>query len=165
MTKFVQLHPLKSKYAPEIAYQLLDIFSIFRAPSILQSDNEREFVNPAITELSEIRLRLKLVHGKPRHSQSQGQIERANRDIEDMFTTWLQSNSKIVPIMEASSVRHLETSKTSNLPDDVIEDIFTEEELAKVVSGENGDEQNNFTEDPVEEIHVEIPDETSNDLG
>ena len=126
MTKFVQLHPLKSKYAPEIAYQLLDIFSIFRAPSILQSDNEREFVNPAITELSEIRVRLKL--------------ERANRDIEDMFTTWLQSNSKIVPIMEASSVRHLETSKTSNLPDDVIEDIFTEEELAKVVSGENGDE-------------------------
>ena len=45
LTKFVQLHPVTSKRAPEIAYQLLDIFSIFRAPSILQSDNGKEFVN------------------------------------------------------------------------------------------------------------------------
>ena len=45
--------------------------------------------------------------------------------------------------------------KTSNLSDDAIEDIFTDEELEKVVSGEDGDEQNNLTEDPVEEIHVE----------
>ena len=29
---------------------------------------------------------LKIVHGKLRHSQSQGSVERANRDIEDMFT-------------------------------------------------------------------------------
>ena len=54
--------------------------------------------------------------------------------------------------------------KTSNLPNDTIEDIFTETELEKVVSGEHGDEQNNLTEDPVEEIHVETPNETSNDL-
>ena len=40
LIKFVQLHPVtSSKRAPEIAYQLLDIFSIFGAPSILQSDN------------------------------------------------------------------------------------------------------------------------------
>ena len=43
LTKCVPLHPVKSKRAPEIAYKLLDIFSIFGAPSILQSD--REFVN------------------------------------------------------------------------------------------------------------------------
>ena len=44
-TKYVQLRPLTSKRAPEIAYQVLDIFSIFGAPSILQSEKEREFVN------------------------------------------------------------------------------------------------------------------------
>ena len=33
--------------------------------------------------------------------------------------------------------------KTSDLPDDVIEDIFIEEELEKIVSGKHGDEQNN----------------------
>ena len=36
--------------------------------------------------------------------------------------------------------------------------------MEKVVSGEHGDEQNNFTEDPVEKIHIEIPNGTSNDL-
>ena len=50
LTKFVR-HPVTSKRAPEIAYKLLDIFSIFGTPSILQSDNGREFVNPVITEL------------------------------------------------------------------------------------------------------------------
>ena len=35
LTKFVQLRPVTSKRAPEIAYQLLDIFSISGAPSIL----------------------------------------------------------------------------------------------------------------------------------
>ena len=32
LTKFAQLRPVKSKRAPESAYQLLDIFSIFGAP-------------------------------------------------------------------------------------------------------------------------------------
>ena len=93
LTKFVQLRPITSKLAPEIAHQLLDIFSIFGAPSILQSHNGREFVNSVITELSAIGDSLKIVHGKPRHSQSEGSVERANRDIEDMLVTWLQSNS------------------------------------------------------------------------
>ena len=45
--------------------------------------------------------------------------------------------------------------KKSNLPDDAIEDKFTEEEQEKVVPREHGDEQNNLTEYTVEEIHVE----------
>ena len=93
LTKFVQLRPVTSKRAPEIAYQLPDIFSIFGAPSILQSDNGKEFVNSVITELSAMWDGLKIVHGKPRHNQSQGSADRANRDIEDMLMTWLQSNS------------------------------------------------------------------------
>ena len=51
LTKLVQFHPVTSKRTPEIACQLLDIFSIFGAPSILQSDNGREFVNSVTTEL------------------------------------------------------------------------------------------------------------------
>ena len=152
LTKFVQLRPVTSKRAPEIAYQLLDIFSIFGAPSILQSDNGREFVNSVITELSAMWDGLKIVHGKPRHSQSQGSVERANRDIEDMLMTWLQSNStthwgdglRFIQVIknrayhegikcssyEAMFGQPMKVGlKTSNLPDDVIDDIFTEEEL------------------------------------
>ena len=54
--------------------------------------------------------------------------------------------------------------KTSNLPDDAIKDIFTEEELEKIVSREYWDEQNNLTEDPLKEIHVETMNRTSNNL-
>ena len=93
LTTFVQLRPVTSKRAPEIVYQLLDVFSIFGAPNILQGDNGREFVNSIIEELRSMWEGLKIVHGKPRHNQSQGSVERANRDIEDMLTTWLHSNS------------------------------------------------------------------------
>ena len=79
-----------SKRAPEIAYQLFDIFSIFGAPSILRNDNGIEFVNSVITKLSAMWDGLKIVHGKPRHSQSLGSVARANRDIEEMLMTWLQ---------------------------------------------------------------------------
>ena len=44
LIKFVPFRPVKSKRTPEVACQLFDIFSILGAPSILQSDNDREFV-------------------------------------------------------------------------------------------------------------------------
>ena len=78
LTKLVQLCPVKLKRATEIAYQLLIIFNIFGAPTTLQSDDDREFM---------------AVHLKPKHSQNEGSVERANRDIKDMLTMWLQSNA------------------------------------------------------------------------
>ena len=72
------MHPLKTKTAEEVSYVLLDIFTIFGAPSILQSDNGREFSNRVKEELCSMWSGLKIVHGKPRHSQSQGSVERAN---------------------------------------------------------------------------------------
>ncbi|XP_031328382.1 KRAB-A domain-containing protein 2-like [Photinus pyralis] len=35
---------------------------------------------------------LKIVHGKPHHSQSQGSVERANRDVEEMIRAWMIDN-------------------------------------------------------------------------
>lgn len=35
----------------------------------------------------------RMVHGKPRHSQSQGSVERANRDVQDKLTCWLRDNN------------------------------------------------------------------------
>ncbi|KAK4308533.1 hypothetical protein Pmani_019771 [Petrolisthes manimaculis] len=35
---------------------------------------------------------LRMVHGKPRYPQSQGSVERANRDIMDMLLAWLTDN-------------------------------------------------------------------------
>lgn len=38
-SKFIQLRPLKAKSSVEVAQSLVDIFSIFGVPMILQSDN------------------------------------------------------------------------------------------------------------------------------
>ena len=74
-------------------YHLLDIFTAFGAPCILQSDNGREFVNEIIDNLKSMWPELKIVPEKPRHSQSQGSVERANPDIERILTTWMQDNN------------------------------------------------------------------------
>jgi Integrase zinc binding domain len=92
LTKFVVLNALERKTAEEVAQKLVDIFTFIGAPSVLQSDNGREFSNQVIESLKYLWPDLKIVHGKPRHSQSQGSVERANQDIENMLTTWMQDN-------------------------------------------------------------------------
>jgi hypothetical protein len=56
-----------SKLAAEVGFQLLDIFLLFGAPHILQSDNGREFTANIIKELKDMWTDCTLVHGKPRH--------------------------------------------------------------------------------------------------
>ena len=92
LTKFVLLRALQSKRAEEVAYQLTDNFLTFGAPCILHSDNGREFVNSIIAELTTLWPELKIAHRKPRHSQSQGLVERANQDIENMLASWMKDN-------------------------------------------------------------------------
>ena len=93
LTKFCMLRALASKRAAEVAHQLVDIFLTLGAPAILQSDNGSEFTAQVISEVTQLWPDLKLVRGKPRHPQSQGSVERANGDIKDMLTAWLQDNS------------------------------------------------------------------------
>ncbi|XP_068242301.1 uncharacterized protein [Palaemon carinicauda] len=63
------------------------------APVILQSDNGSEFTAQIITELRSMWPELSIVHGKPRHPQSQGSVERANGDIKDMLVAWMADNN------------------------------------------------------------------------
>ncbi|XP_055943339.1 KRAB-A domain-containing protein 2-like [Argiope bruennichi] len=93
LTKFVQLRPLKTKRAEEVAYHVLPIFLTFGAPAILQSDNGREFSNQVISEICSMLKDVKIVHGKPRHSQTQGSVERANQDIQNMLNAWMNDNN------------------------------------------------------------------------
>ncbi|KAK7601712.1 hypothetical protein V9T40_009153 [Parthenolecanium corni] len=88
LTKFLTLRPLRTKTAEEVALVLLDVFITFGAPCILHTDNGREFKNKLMESLKELWPGLSIVHGKPCHSQSQGSVKRANRDVQDMLCTW-----------------------------------------------------------------------------
>lgn len=173
LTKFVLLRALKSKRAVEVAYQLSDIFLIFGAPCILHSDNGREFVNSVLNELLSFWPECKLVHGKPRHSQSQGSVERANQDIEKMLASWMQDNdttnwSNGIRFVQFMKNRALHSGikqspykamfgieprvglMTSTLPRDIIGDIRDENDLENALKKINMmDSTNNAETEPV----------------
>ncbi|GFU78453.1 KRAB-A domain-containing protein 2 [Trichonephila clavipes] len=92
LTKFVQLRPLKTKRVDEVAYRVLSIFLTFGASAILQSDNGREFSNQVVSKICTMWKDVKIVRGKPSHSQTQGSVERANQDIQNMLTAWMNHN-------------------------------------------------------------------------
>ena len=95
VTKFVHLYPLKTKTAAEVAWPLLEIFLSFGALVILQSDNGKEFVASVISELKQLWPDLKIVHGRPRHPQSQGRVERSNGEIKKKLGMWIRDNKSL----------------------------------------------------------------------
>lgn len=156
LTKFTVLRALKTKTAEEVAHHLLDVFCLFGAPMILQSDNGREFANHIIKNLSEMWPSLKLIHGKPRHSQSQGSVERANQDVRDMLVAWMADEkvtkwSEGLRFVQSKKNRSLHAGirkspyeamfgtpqriglRDSSLPVDVVSSIETEEDLEKLL--------------------------------
>jgi hypothetical protein len=92
LTKSVLLRSLQSERAEKTAFQLIVIFLTFGAPCVLHSDTGRELVNSVITEISALWPQLKIVHGKLQHSQSQGLVEQANHDTENMLASWMKNN-------------------------------------------------------------------------
>jgi hypothetical protein len=97
----------------------------------------------------------KIVHGKPRHPQSQGSLERANADIKDMTVTWMRENSckdwlvgikfvqfqknlsyhsgiKRIPYKAMLGVEAKVGLTSTSLPDEIISKISTEDDLKDI---------------------------------
>lgn len=53
-------------------------FTTFCASTILRRNNNREFTKDVVKVLRNMWIDLKIAHGKPRHSQSQGSVECLN---------------------------------------------------------------------------------------
>ena len=87
-SKFRIVFPLPSKEASEVADQLnTRVFSFFGLPSILHSDNGKEFVNSVIQATLVIWPGVcSIVNGGVRHSQSQGLVEQGNATIERIIS-------------------------------------------------------------------------------
>ena len=67
LSKFAVLRPLKTKTSEKVAYNLTDIFCLLGSPTVLQSDNGRDFVNQCVETPKLLRSTLTIVHGKARH--------------------------------------------------------------------------------------------------
>lgn len=177
-TKFLYLRPLQTKRAAEVAIELLKIFLLQGAPVILQSDNGREFTAEVIKELVLLWPQCKIVHGRPRHPQSQGSVERSNQDVEQMLRIWMeenkstrwsvgcyfvqwQKNTSLHRIIGRSPYKSLYGAdpkvglESTNLPSDLIDKIRTEEDLKSTNTDRNYDSEDvlpdNVFNDPMEE--------------
>ena len=93
-TKKLSLAPLINKTAYEVCEALLDIFCEQGPPHILHSDNGREFCNELLFSMLESNWpSVKIVHGKPRHSETQGAVERVNREVKDALFSMMHDNN------------------------------------------------------------------------
>ncbi|XP_023212442.1 KRAB-A domain-containing protein 2-like [Centruroides sculpturatus] len=121
---------------------------------------------------------VKIVHGKARHSQSQGSVERANQDIENMLSTWMETNqlskwSEGLRFIQAMKNRaYHEGNKcspyeamfgcpmkmglaTSAIHSNMIRVIRFEEDLEKLLHSHDNMEQNNDVENAIEQDNEE----------
>ena len=87
LTKFSFLRAISNKSAETTTSKLKEIFDIIGPPTLLCIYNGREFCNKVIA-LFQLKHGIKMVIGKPRHSQSQGSVKRGNRDINDLIRAW-----------------------------------------------------------------------------
>lgn len=121
--KFLISIPIRAKTASCVAHALFDIFTLIGPPSILQSDNGKEFSGAAMNskqrrekedqsdvkggtlesftdkELGEVITNIRelwpdclMVRGSPRHSQSNGGVERVNQTVEKKLAAWMKEN-------------------------------------------------------------------------
>ena len=110
-TKYTWLRPLKNKCGLEVAKGLMEIFGDFGAPFILQSDNGREFRNSIVTGLKTLWPGIKIIHGRPRRPQSQGSVERANGDVQNILGSWMRENKSTKWSLALPIVAHIKNRK------------------------------------------------------
>ena len=84
-SKFLWAFALRNKEAATVGSVLVELFSQWGAPDILQSDNGKEFVADVIQRIC-ASLGIQIRHGRPRHPMSQGQVERLNQTVGRGFT-------------------------------------------------------------------------------
>ena len=80
-TKYHWAKSFKGKDMGPIAKYILEIFSDGEVPERIHCDNGSEFVNMCMKEVLRLLNIRSFSHGKPRHPQTQGLIERANRTV------------------------------------------------------------------------------------
>ena len=86
-SKFRVLFPMENKTATLFAELFkIKFISYFGLPKIIHTDNGKEFANDFFKSLLVVWPgQVKIIHGAPRHSQSQGLVEQGNETVQMMI--------------------------------------------------------------------------------
>ena len=126
-----------------------------------------------------------MINGKARHSQSQGSVERCNRDIENMLACWQVDNnttnwaSGLQFVQYAKNARYHKGigrspfmaqlgyeaklgTQTLNLDKDILENVTTEEQLNSLMNGSEPENYEQTNADNVENVENEDRNEQLN---
>ena len=123
-----KLIPLEAKLSVLVAWELVEFFYEYGPPSILQSDNGTEFTaKQLVQKVQELFQGLRLVRGRPRRPQTQGLVERSNREVKRLLRKillarglkpceWAEGHVLAQVMFEINSVINLTTkSSPANL--------------------------------------------------
>jgi transposase InsO family protein len=89
-SKYCQLYALANKEAKTVASAMTFWLSAFGPPTIVQSDNGREFKG-AFKELL-LRYGIRIINGRPRTPRTQGLVEQANGTVKQKIIAWKREN-------------------------------------------------------------------------
>ena len=110
----------------------------------------------------------KIVHGRPRHPQSQGSVERANADVKEMLATWLSENNstqwseglRFIQFQKNRSYHRVIGLSSSSVPRDLLPDIQTEEDLQAIFEANSVSTDNTDTDTAISETEHSTETET-----
>ena len=139
-SKFCWLFPLKTiekKLSVEEVYAILKALFIKEgSPTVIQSDNGGEFIGEVVQKLCK-EFEVCMVHGRPHHPQSQGQIENLNKPVKRSLARLLQQlprdlQANVWPLL-LSAIADLLKCKWHSTINDVPSRIYKNREPSHLV--------------------------------
>jgi hypothetical protein len=116
---FVDAYPLKRRTAKEVAAALRYHWSVFGVPRRLRVDQGSEFEGEVAENCDSLGIQLKIISSH--HPQSNGQVERKNRDIIDSLTKTATDEDWDLDILQTlQGLRRTNSRRTGRSPHEIL---------------------------------------------
>ena len=123
LSKWYQGYCLKTKSSKEVLSCIDSFIQSFGKPVILQADNGTEYSNNDLNNFC-INNDIKLVHGRPRHPQSQGACESCHKEIKKfIYNKFIESRSDFNLLETMREITNIHNNKKHTITNEIPKDI------------------------------------------
>ena len=149
-SKYSWMFALKNKQTEEVAVTLTNLFWLFGFPSILHSDNGKEFKSKTMSELCG-KHKIKQVYGAPRTPSTQGLVERNNRTVKENILNILKERDESLGkwctvLGEAAHKKNITLHRAiNNVPYEVVFGMLPRKEMPEGTEDDHTDEREQLT--------------------